>query len=167
MTIEQRPLTYSEAQWLSAEMKLTPLIIGYRANELLTMPGCWVAVAGGQLAGCCLTKRLGRGWTTVALLFVPRQFRGRGYGRRLATATIRDEQRAGQRIFCASANPVVIKWMETNGLLTRRHPFILPPFILWRLLTTYLHPYRLAESVRKIFRYGPRRFTYGVTPATG
>jgi len=97
--IEQARQLFKEyAEWLEIDLCFQNF-----DKELADLPGDYapsggrllIAYDNGQLAGCIALRRIGEGICEMKRLFVRSRFRGKGLGRRLTEAIIREAKAIG------------------------------------------------------------------------
>ena len=147
--ILHRPLTYSEAVRLFAELKMTPNILGYTVRELTRLSDVFVAEVGGEFAGACFSVDLTQGWTEIAALCVLADFRGAGLGRKLFWAAWERTQERRRHVYVLSRNPQVVEWMRELGMVVDDKLWRAPLAVHWYMPRYMASRYRFTESVRK------------------
>jgi len=97
--IEQGRALFKEYEaWLDVDLCFQSF-----AQELAGLPGKYappdgrllLAVENGIVAGCAALRKIGEGTCEIKRLFVRPQFRGKGFGRKLAEAIIAEAKQIG------------------------------------------------------------------------
>ncbi|MBX2862176.1 MAG: GNAT family N-acetyltransferase [Leptolyngbyaceae cyanobacterium MAG.088] len=169
--ILKRRITSAEASLLVSEIKKTPNIIGYSFQEWIRANNIIVAEEEeGSLIGACLNYDFHKEWRKIAALYVLRDFRGVGVGRKLFYESFDDAQNNRRNIYTISANPSVIKMMDELKLrgfnsfasLVCKFPSYRSLFCK-HTIQWITNSYRLQELARKsIFCRTDERFIYGI-----
>lgn len=118
--IERRHLTVPEALDIIARISRETTITGYslrewtRTREVLV----YTDPVSGHIWGVALIHRLFRGWSEIAVVFVPHEYRGRGVGRRLVNEATRLVRVSRRRVLMFFSSDVMGRIATGAGLET-------------------------------------------------
>jgi len=169
--IIHRKLTANEAELLVKEIQGTPYIVGYTFKEWMQAENIRMAEdENGHLMGVSLDTEFGKNWTKIAVLYVRKQFRGQGIGKRLFYAACEEAIAHGRNLYTISANPIVINMIHDLEFSTFPSLFAFPEAAQTHKRTIYSHTlkwlanfYHLKELIRKHYVYKSKeKFVYAI-----
>lgn len=167
----KRRVNENEAKSLANKIKETSNITGYSWREWIEFEHVIVAEDDdGQLAGVCSYEDFNYDWTFISVIFVVKEFRGKGVGKCLFQTACDDIISAHKKVYTSSKNPIIIKMMNDFSFVTFNTLFSLPePYkkyefiFIVRSIKWVSNFYRLTEIIRKSLKYGHgEKFTYGI-----
>lgn len=149
LTITKSKLTRQEINYLVEGIKATPNIIGYTKREWERFGEVFVARVDGKMVAVAVNSNLTDGWAETPVLFVNEDYRFKGIGKKLFTEAIAELKKSSQNIYYVSRNPIVIKWMQEEGMKFD-NIFYLPFPVILHIIHKSLSLYRIKEYIRKL-----------------
>lgn len=148
--IKKRALTREEVDLFAFEIKESPFTTGYSKKEWVNLKNIFVAKCSDELSGFCVCDEVVQGWIEVGLIFVREKFRRIGLGEQLVQMAIKDAEKRSKNIFFVTRNEIAASRFKKYGL-QRVKVYDFPLALIMQQLLFTLKPYRLKESIKKLF----------------
>jgi hypothetical protein len=157
--ISRRFLTNKEIRLINQDIRLYPDLAYVSPGQWKRYSERFVLYYGGEFAGVCAVVHLKK-WIKIGPFVLRETFKNKGLGTKLFFYIVNKNKK---NLYIGSSNPAVGSITEKYGFQAEKSFFALPKEIQKYLLTTFLrflNPIFMAESIRKLVKYGKKPYIY-------
>lgn len=166
MKLVRGNLSKQEAILVAREIEDTPYIIKYSTNKLMSYKDSYKLYVENTLVGVFIVEPVGS-WVDLKILLVLRDYRGRGYGKKLFDYVFNLYKESGRGLYLCTRNSI-ISGMATSRGFNQATLFSLPREVIWQELLLEANIFRWVDSLRKARLYPEAgSFIYYVLRADG